>query len=58
MTVPDPDRAELQAAAAELGLELDDATTDSCLALIAANVDAYRAVDALSKRAAEIPQRR
>lgn len=58
MAVPDPDRAELQAAAAELGLDLDDATTDSYLALIAANVEAYRVVDALSEPALEIPQRR
>ncbi|MGW1679217.1 amidase [Saccharopolyspora sp. NPDC002376] len=57
MAVPDPDRAELQAAAAELGLDLDDATTDSYLALIAANVEAYRVVDALSEPVVEIPQR-
>ncbi|MEV0698334.1 amidase [Saccharopolyspora sp. NPDC050389] len=57
MAVPDPDRAELQAAAAELGLELDDATTDSYLSLIAANVEAYRVVDALEEPIAEIPQR-
>ncbi|MGW5649455.1 amidase [Saccharopolyspora sp. NPDC003752] len=57
MAVPDPDRAELQAAAAELGLELDDATTDSYLALIAANVEAYRVVDAFEEPVAEIPQR-
>ncbi|MGP4021391.1 amidase [Saccharopolyspora sp. 5N708] len=57
MAVAEPDRAELQAAAAELGLNLDDATTDSYLALIAPNVAAYRVVDELSEPAAEIPRR-
>ncbi|MCI2420793.1 amidase [Saccharopolyspora sp. K220] len=57
MAVPEPDRAELQAAAAELGLDLDDAAADAYLALIAPNVAAYQVVDGLSEPVGEIPQR-
>lgn len=58
MVVHDPDREELRAAAAELGLsELDDATCDSYLALLAANVESYRTVDRLSEPRSPAPRR-
>lgn len=47
MAIDDPTPTELRAAAAELGLELDDAACESYLALMAANVEAYRVVDEL-----------
>ena len=53
MAIHDPDRAEVRAAAAELGLtDLDDATCDSYLGLIAPNVESYRTVERSSRPAA------
>lgn len=58
MVVHDPDRAELRAAATELGLsDLDDATCDSYLAMLAPNVEAYRTVDRLSADRCPAPRR-
>lgn len=47
MAIDDPTPAEVHAAAAELGLDLDEAACESYLALMAANVEAYRVVDGL-----------
>lgn len=60
MAIEDPTRAELRAAAAELGLaELDDPACDRYLALVGPNVEAYRAVLEMSqKHAPQAPARR
>ena len=49
MAIDDPTREEVRAAAAELGLELDDAACDSYLALIGPTAEAYRALEALDE---------
>lgn len=49
MSIEDPTREELRAAAVELGLDLDDEACDSYLALMAPNIEAYRVVDSLTE---------